>query len=104
MISISFYYFFDSDPTQRDSALTHCYSSYRFYDPPRFFSISAPLVSSLLTSYPVAFQVLVIYGNIRIVSRIQSRLVFRVIGSGSPSLTLSSLCCSSVIHQNNNND
>lgn len=60
--------------------------------PSAIFSISAPLVSSLLASYPAVFQVLVIYDNIRIVSRIQSRLVFREMGSGflsfSPSLPL----------------
>lgn len=47
------------------------FQRYRFYEPLRFFSISA-LLSSLLASYPVAFQVVVIYDNIRIVSRIQS--------------------------------
>lgn len=52
---------------------------YRFYDPPRFFLF--PHRSSLLASYPVAFQVVVIYDNTRIVSRIQSRLVLREMGS-----------------------
>lgn len=81
-----FYSFF-----YRRRCFVHYYSSVTAYGPSRdFFFVFPHHLSPLLPSpLPVAFQVVVIYDNIRIVSRVQSRLVFREMESSFFSLSRS---------------